>query len=683
MQLSSKARKAIASGLAASTMLWAAGMGVVPQIASAAVHSNGCLVLSGGTVWLITNGTRRGFTSAEVFMSAGYNFLQVVPATAEDIALPVGPIMVYADGTLVKGPNDPLIYLVVSGQKRGFVSGSVFTNLGYMFANVKVAPANTFADLPTGANIDANTSGNSLPSSGPAQQTVACTTTGTGSPSGDLQGGAGDITVSDLSTYSGEEVGEGESNVKVLAFEVEADSGSDVRVTSVKVELQQNTGADSEDLADYADNVAIYQGSTKVGDADVDEFSEDSDLWSKSISLSNAVVRADDTESFSIAISALDNLDSGDIDTDAWDIGVASVRFIDAEGVTTTEALTLDVTDGVDDDDVESLFDFASFTTAADVELEVALNDDDDDINEAHVINVDDTDETEDETILSFTLESTGDSDINVTEMDVNVDVTGAANVDDMITAITLWHDGSEIDSASVGSGVGADETYVFDDVDENIGAGDTEEYMVKVDLKSTGDVDLDAGDTISAQVSGTEIDLFEAEDESGEDLAAGDLVGTAVGEASEVRDVGIMVELTDTDAVISSTSDGTAGVSDAGTFTITFEVTAFDGDAYVDLSAPLAAGGSGEADLGVTGTGTVVSTIDCPACDEGTNGFLVNEGETETFTITTNITATASGFFAVELDNLVYALTDIDGNLSYTFNLDEFKTDQIFLRDF
>ncbi len=156
MQLSIKARKAVASGLAASSILWAAA-GALPQFASAAVHSDGCLVLSGGVVWLITGGTRRGFTSAEVFSSHGHNFSQVVTATAEDAALPVGPIMTYADGTLVKGPNDPLVYLVAGGQKRPFVSASVFLGLGYQFSNVQQAPVNTFADLPTGGNLDSTT----------------------------------------------------------------------------------------------------------------------------------------------------------------------------------------------------------------------------------------------------------------------------------------------------------------------------------------------------------------------------------------------------------------------------------------------------------------------------------------------------------------------------------------------
>lgn len=156
MQLSSYARKALASGLAVSTILSSA-MAFAPQFASAAVHTDGCIVISNGTAWYITGGTRRGFPSAEVFMSYGYNFGQLAAASTEDLALPVGPIMVYADGTLVKGPGDPLVYLVTSAQKRGFTSGSVFSGLGFSFVDVQQAPFNTFADLPTGANIDSTT----------------------------------------------------------------------------------------------------------------------------------------------------------------------------------------------------------------------------------------------------------------------------------------------------------------------------------------------------------------------------------------------------------------------------------------------------------------------------------------------------------------------------------------------
>lgn len=156
MQLSSKARKGLAAGLAASTVLMSSAASLIPA-AFAAPHADGCLVNISGTVYMNMGGQRRGFPSPDVFFSHGNGFGGVQSANAEDIALPVGPVMVYADGTLVKGPNDPLVYLVTNGQKRPFVSGEVFTGLGFKFSNIQSAPANTFADLPTGANLESAT----------------------------------------------------------------------------------------------------------------------------------------------------------------------------------------------------------------------------------------------------------------------------------------------------------------------------------------------------------------------------------------------------------------------------------------------------------------------------------------------------------------------------------------------
>ena len=153
MNLSHNARKGLAIGLAASTVLMTAAVGFVPA-AFAAPHADGCLVLSNGTVYMVSGGQLRGFPSADVFYSWGNGFGGVQQASAEDLALPMGPVLVYADGTLVKGPNDPLVYLVSNGQKLPFTSGTVFTGLGFKFSNIQSAPANTFADLPTGGNVD-------------------------------------------------------------------------------------------------------------------------------------------------------------------------------------------------------------------------------------------------------------------------------------------------------------------------------------------------------------------------------------------------------------------------------------------------------------------------------------------------------------------------------------------------
>ncbi|HYE22502.1 MAG TPA: hypothetical protein VD998_02845, partial [Verrucomicrobiae bacterium] len=301
MQLSSSARKAVATGLALSTLVWSVSLFALP-FAFAAPHSNGCLVNASGTVWLIENGMRRGFPSAEVFSSHGYNFSQVVAANAEDTALPVGPVVVYADGTLVKGPSDPLVYLVANGQKRGFVSGSVFTGLGFSFGKIWTAAVNTFADMPTGANLESSTERHSngvlvkdgsgtvwkmtasgrmgipsmavfnsygytwdrvvnanaadlaSPNEGVLTARPGCTDGGSPAPVP-----SGSLSVSTASGTPGSAtVPKGATNVNFLKFMINNNASTSANVTSVTV---HRSGAGS--TADFS-SVYVYQGSSRL-----------------------------------------------------------------------------------------------------------------------------------------------------------------------------------------------------------------------------------------------------------------------------------------------------------------------------------------------------------------------------------------------------------------------------------
>ncbi|OGE76772.1 MAG: hypothetical protein A3C85_03490 [Candidatus Doudnabacteria bacterium RIFCSPHIGHO2_02_FULL_48_21] len=125
----------------------------VAESAFAAQSPDGSLINANGTVFLITGGQRRAFRSPAVFFSHGYNFNQVGVPSSEDLALTEGPIMIFRDGTLVKGPDNELVYLVTEGRKRGFTSAGGFLGLGYSFDNVVVSNVETFADLTEGEEI--------------------------------------------------------------------------------------------------------------------------------------------------------------------------------------------------------------------------------------------------------------------------------------------------------------------------------------------------------------------------------------------------------------------------------------------------------------------------------------------------------------------------------------------------
>ena len=479
-----------------------------------------------------------------------------------------------------------------------------------------------------------------------------------------LSGGAGDITLSTTSKYSAEEVGEGEEDVPVAAVDVEADNNSDVRINSVKVEFHQATAADDQDLDDYASDVSIWFDGDKVGSVDADEFSEgSSNFWSKTINLdSDVVIEADQEERLTVAVSALNNLDSGDIDTDDWRVDFLTIRFTDGDGVTISE--TVDTANAAAAGTYGQTFDFASFATANDAELQLAL--DDDDINDARVLDVDDTEDTDHE-ILSFTLEADGDADIWVDEIPVVITTTGETDESVIVIGATLFADGEDLGTEDVPAGGVA----TFDDLDMWIEAGDEVAFILEVELQNI-DGALDDADTVQATVTVASID---AEDEAGDSVTAD---GTAVGDAHTVYEAGIMVELVSTDAT--AQPSGLAGVNDFGTFEIVFDVTAFDSDVFVDGTAIAdEAGGATYQDI-VAANIAATGVLDCADCADGANTtFKVDQNTTERFTLT--MSGDGDDVFAnAALESVLYALTAIDGDVVYNFSMEEFETANVFL---
>lgn len=135
---------------------------VVPFAASAAVHSDGTNVSdSTGTVYMVVGGQLRPYTSAGAFLSYGFNsWSTVVPASAEDLALPKGSFIAPQDGkifcaTATKGTDvKGECALVTGGQKASFTSATVFKGLGFSFARAQNGDSSFLSKT---ANVDNST----------------------------------------------------------------------------------------------------------------------------------------------------------------------------------------------------------------------------------------------------------------------------------------------------------------------------------------------------------------------------------------------------------------------------------------------------------------------------------------------------------------------------------------------
>jgi hypothetical protein len=212
--------------------------------------------------------------------------------------------------------------------------------------------------------------------------------------SGNLSGTAGDITVSSYTAGLETNVGEGDSNKKVLGFEIEADAGSDVAISSVKINLE-NQGSGSKRLSRYASTISVWdQNGNRVGSSDASAFSESSNVYSRSIALSNVVIRADQKMRFFVAVSALENIDSSDYSADSWVATLDSVRFNDASGAILTS-----------DTNLTKTFNFTSLATANDLELKVNLSSSN---LKAQTVKVSTTTQTSNIELLKFTMKAQG-----------------------------------------------------------------------------------------------------------------------------------------------------------------------------------------------------------------------------------------------------------------------------------
>ena len=115
------------------------------------------LINDNGTFYLVQNGQRNGITNPGMLYSYGLTFESAKPATAADLSVSQGPLLLPSDGSLVKSSEDQTIYLISLGQRYGFTSALVFNALGYKFDSVLMVTNPELQALPRAANLSDGT----------------------------------------------------------------------------------------------------------------------------------------------------------------------------------------------------------------------------------------------------------------------------------------------------------------------------------------------------------------------------------------------------------------------------------------------------------------------------------------------------------------------------------------------
>lgn len=498
---------------------------------------------------------------------------------------------------------------------------------------------------------------------------------------GDLEGGAGSISDADyISGLSNEEVGEDEEDVEVAGLEIEADDGSDIEITAVRLNFTQGTA--DEDFEDVADEVSVWLDGEEFAREDASEFSDDDD-FDQTVSLDDgAIIRSGETGELTVAITGTSNIDSQDVG-DTWTVEFENIRFEDADGASITENGVGDINDGVG-----RTFSFETFAGAAGVELKIRKSDDSPD---GQVIDVDNSDDTDDVEMLIFTFEAEG-SDIEIKDLPITLTATGA-NVNAIANTLRLEIDGDEFsENVNIAATSG---TVTFEDIDFVIDEGDEVEVTVLADINNTGGT-FGEGDTLKAELTSTNRDSIDAEDESGEDLENNDKTGTALGDEISFSDTGIRV----TFVSATETVDANDGADDdTGTFVIKYRVEAVDGTIFVSDSAAVTTASSITAGT-ISGDGTlyrldkagtavtedlsdVITFTQGDGAEDSAGGNIeLEDGESAEVTLTVaktnNGDAGDNGLYRVIMQAIGWNTNDSSTFTVYDFDLEDFKTDPV-----
>lgn len=482
------------------------------------------------------------------------------------------------------------------------------------------------------------------------------------------------------------EVVQGAGSTQVLGMSIEADPGSDLTLTAVKLDFHNDgdagevTATADRDFVKYASSVAVYLGTTQLALVNASEFTSDND-YSRTLSLSSsgAKIPAGQVGNLYVAVTSISNLDSAD-DGEIWEVDVTSVRFTDGQGAVVSE----DPATGL------RAFTFETPTSSGDLDLKVSEATGNPD---AQVVEADDVNDTNGVVLLKSTLKASG-SAIELKELQTTVTPAGTGDASEIASRYILRINGNDIQSLDSGAcdvvgdcdgtGTATAVDYTFDDVDYTIAENATVTMEIVADINPIDGVIVAEGDSLVADFTMADADNI-VRDSSGDDLVGGDKTGAIAGEAQTFYSVGFkFVKKSTTSAITFAADPATATSADTATYTIKFDLTAFGGDVTIDRSCE--EGGADAADQGVeyvvtnngsnTSACSLASTAEDNTDDTGA-AWLLRDGQTKEFTLTVAVTATADHFAKVYLESINWdnLVTDTTPDLYYTAGLGETKT--------
>ena len=468
---------------------------------------------------------------------------------------------------------------------------------------------------------------------------------------------------------SDDQIEEGAEDAEIATVTVEFADG-DAEISRLDLALESSDVTES-DPWDTFETISLWVDGDKIAEKSADSRRNDyldEDFGTLRFSGLDLVAMEDEEVEIVVAATVQNSVD-GTADGNDWTVEFDAIRYFDADGVASTDTTTGDLGDPTGES-------FTIEESGYEDELKAKTSSNDPD---ATTLQVNDDSKSDWYTVFVFDLDTDNSvNDIELNSIKVNVATTGAT-YSTLVDDAELVIDGTTIDDVTVVA-TGNVAVLTFDvNGDVVIDAGDRVEAELMLRFKSLDP--SDEGSTVKGSISSLTTSIVDAE--GADDLGNSQLSGSATGEQHTLRTAGADVEAVSVDADVTVGDNNT---DDYGTYVIKFEVTAFEQDVFVPIAVASSVSytlqdGSGSTSVAGSRSVTLTSTA-----DEGGAGdafFEVNEGSTETFTLTVTYTpGVANTASRMVLNSITFDETgtavNTDDQTQVTVPASDFRTDVI-----
>jgi hypothetical protein len=549
----------------------------------------------------------------------------------------------------------------ISAGATGFFGAQTKAALAAYQASVGISPAAGYFGRVTRAKVNA--------AAGSSTTTTTTGGTTTTTTSGPLTGAEGSINNFKSVGASNTSLLQSDSQ-QVLGFEFKA-GGSDLQVNRVDFDVYNNNNSGTVRPWGVFQTATLMDGAKTIGTVDVSNqanWSQDginaatgNQIYRVRFDGLNDVVKNGSTADFYLTLSTQNGISTGNSGGN-YTITLPSqgLRAVDAKGIQQYTSSNLSATASV----TNTVNGSVVLSTGSDNPMTTTVQGDS---------NV----QTTGITLLTFTMQAKN-SDVMLYSLPITVGTstqTGTTTTaTNMVRTLRLYQGSTLLDTESVTANGATPTKVTFQNLNTKISQGTTLPFKVVADINKIDGTNFPEGAALVVIVPGTSIDV-----ENGSNTVS--VTGSVTGNSISFRSLGLSADAAPTTSV--STIGNGVNTQITGTFTLTFNVTAFGQDIFISSTTNgfTPNGATALFDQNGVATTSTAASISSTADRSTLNNYVIHSGQTKAVTVQYTKLG-QNGVAQAKLQTLLFGTTDANP-LSKSITLPTaYQTAQQYLAD-